>query len=304
MEPGPNVEYADRACNQCRQRRVKCDKRLPLCLRCEKLGRPCSGYDLERKFLDEGVKVRRKYDGNFQFSPDLSQAVTVNPNATTGQQQHTQQRPQQQHQHVQDQHLQQRINLPSIQEGFNNNQPPSFSQILSPPLPSYQSPPPLKAESFRSITSQSSPFTTFGTATANTFSSPPPSTTRNLPAPFAAPNNAINNGTTISTFSTPPTRPQISQLQTDYRYNTSQEPTTAKLLAGKAEYDPLDLDVGVDEDYFDLDIEEYYARGNNACGFIPGLPVILTDNNVPEAEDDFLTNDFASVSGRSSIYDG
>ncbi len=60
----------------------------------------------------------------------------------------------------------------------------------------------------------------------------------------------------------------------------------------------------MDEDYFDLDIEAYYAKGNNACGFIPGLPVILTDTNVPENDDDFPMDDFASVSGRSSIYDG
>ena len=75
---------------------------------------------------------------------------------------------------------------------------------------------------------------------------------------------------------------------------------------GKPQYTPSDLDssVSVNEDYFDLDIETYYSKGNNACGFIPGLPVILTDTSVPEAGDDFLTSDFASVSGRSSVYDG
>jgi hypothetical protein len=40
-----------------------------------------------------------------------------------------------------------------------------------------------------------------------------------------------------------------------------------------------------DGEFFDLDIEAYYANGNNACGFIPGAPLILnTDGpNVDEA---------------------
>ncbi|EXJ86548.1 hypothetical protein A1O3_03501 [Capronia epimyces CBS 606.96] len=63
------------------------------------------------------------------------------------------------------------------------------------------------------------------------------------------------------------------------------------------------MDTSISEDYFDLDIDTYYANGNNACGFIPGLPVILTDQSEPETDEDLLTNDYASLSGRSSVYD-
>ncbi|KAI7640527.1 hypothetical protein KC322_g20563, partial [Hortaea werneckii] len=52
---------SERACDRCRERRVKCDKRQPTCLRCEKLGKPCPGYDKKRKFVDEGVTLRKKY---------------------------------------------------------------------------------------------------------------------------------------------------------------------------------------------------------------------------------------------------
>jgi hypothetical protein len=83
-----------------------------------------------------------------------------------------------------------------------------------------------------------------------------------------------------------------------------QDHSTAKLLRGKPQYAPSETDTYVSEDYFDLDIETYYAKGNNACGFIPGLPVILTDTAAPETDEDLLTNDYASLSGRSSVYDG
>ena len=37
-------------------------------------------------------------------------------------------------------------------------------------------------------------------------------------------------------------------------------------------------DVTLPDDFFDLDIESYYANGNNACGFIPGVPVIMAES--------------------------
>jgi hypothetical protein len=45
-----------------------------------------------------------------------------------------------------------------------------------------------------------------------------------------------------------------------------------------------------DEDFFDLDIETYFANGNNSCGFIPGVPVILSDSNDIDysSSDDYL----------------
>lgn len=88
------------------------------------------------------------------------------------------------------------------------------------------------------------------------------------------------------------------------QFQYAQEHTTAKLLRGKPQYAPSEMDSSVSEDYFDLDIETYYAKGNNACGFIPGLPVILTDAGEPETDEEFLSSDYASLSGMSSVYDG
>jgi hypothetical protein len=264
----------------------QCDKRLPACLRCEKLGRPCTGYDLERKFLDEGVKVRRKYDGNFH-SPDFARAVVTTPpnvgaNAATGAA------------------LGQRINLPPVQGDYKFNPTiPAIPQIISPPtssahhLPSIQAGPETSRTSVPNIQ-----FPAFGVLNQQSpsfkpFPDTPPQPPASLSPRLTAPTN----------FQYAPPPPQPPQ---EFAQNGHQEQTTAKLLLGKPQYAPSDLDssVSVDEDYFDLDIEAYYSKGNNACGFIPGLPVILTDTNVPETDDDFLTSDFGSVSGRSSVYDG
>ncbi|KAH0846621.1 Zn(II)2Cys6 transcription factor [Fonsecaea pedrosoi] len=269
----PGVEYADRACNSCRQRRVKCDKRLPACFRCEKLGRPCTGYDLERKFLDEGIKVRRKYDGNFQ-SPDFSRVVVSNsPRAPAAMAAAVPDR---------------RINLPPI------HNIPSISQVKSPPISSAPNLPSIQGVSDRASIPNIQ-FPAFGLLNQqspdfNIFPNTPPQPAISAPPPSS----------TSSTFQYAATPPQFP----DYGQYSHQEHPTAKLLHGKPQYAPSDLDSSVSEDYFDLDIETYYAKGNNACGFIPGLPVILTDNNVPESDDDFLTSDFASISGRSSVYDG
>ncbi|KIX98041.1 uncharacterized protein Z520_06120 [Fonsecaea multimorphosa CBS 102226] len=267
----PGVEFADRACNSCRQRRVKCDKRLPACLRCEKLGRPCTGYDLERKFLDEGIKVRRKYDGNFQ-SPDFTKAVVSNsPRVPAAA--------------VPDR----RINLPPI------HNIPSIPQVNSPPISSVPNPPGRQGASNR-VSIPNIQFPAFGILNQqgpdfNLFPNTPPQPALSAPPPSATPTN-------FQYAATPPQFPDHGQY-------THQEHPTAKLLHGKPQYAPSDLDSSVSEDYFDLDIDTYYANGNNACGFIPGLPVILTDTNVPESDDDFLTSDFASISGRtSSVYDG
>jgi hypothetical protein len=39
-----------------------------------------------------------------------------------------------------------------------------------------------------------------------------------------------------------------------------------------------------DEEFFDLDIDSYYANGNNACGFIPGAPVVLNNDGLSRDE--------------------
>lgn len=49
-------------------------------------------------------------------------------------------------------------------------------------------------------------------------------------------------------------------------------------------WDDVSVDTSVNSDFFDLDLEEYYANGNNACGFIPGVPVILSDEQVEPDE--------------------
>ncbi|EMC97336.1 hypothetical protein BAUCODRAFT_33056 [Baudoinia panamericana UAMH 10762] len=59
-----NSQHTERACDRCRERRVKCDKTIPACLRCEKLGKPCPGYDKKRKFVDETVSLRKKYQAS------------------------------------------------------------------------------------------------------------------------------------------------------------------------------------------------------------------------------------------------
>lgn len=49
-----------RACQLCRQRRVKCDKTLPTCIRCANFGQPCPGYPLFKTFIDQGIKARAR----------------------------------------------------------------------------------------------------------------------------------------------------------------------------------------------------------------------------------------------------
>ncbi|KAH8126668.1 hypothetical protein LI328DRAFT_154860 [Trichoderma asperelloides] len=55
------MEVSTVPCTLCRKRRVKCDKRLPGCARCEKSSRSCPGYNHLRKFLDESQNLRKKF---------------------------------------------------------------------------------------------------------------------------------------------------------------------------------------------------------------------------------------------------
>lgn len=103
----------------------------------------------------------------------------------------------------------------------------------------------------------------------------------------------------------PPFRHDLGRYADQTQLEPGEHPT-AKLLRGQQQYAPseVSLDYSVDDDYFDLDIDMYYANGNNACGFIPGLPVIASDAAEPETDDDFLTSDYASIGGRSASTDG
>lgn len=57
----------------------QCDKRHPSCLRCEKFGKPCPGYDKKRKFVDEGETLRKKYQADIN-----SESVSLEVNQISG----------------------------------------------------------------------------------------------------------------------------------------------------------------------------------------------------------------------------
>ncbi|PIA91851.1 hypothetical protein CB0940_09484 [Cercospora beticola] len=79
-------EPSERACDRCRERRVKCDKTQPTCLRCEKLGKPCPGYDKKRKFVDEGVTLRKKYQSSGDRPPGDDKVISSpHPNSAVAQ---------------------------------------------------------------------------------------------------------------------------------------------------------------------------------------------------------------------------
>ncbi len=50
-----------------------------------------------------------------------------------------------------------------------------------------------------------------------------------------------------------------------------------------------------DDDFFDIDIESYYANGNNACGFIPGAPAFLNTDSL--SLDDIVTTEYETSAG-------
>jgi hypothetical protein len=83
--------------------------------------------------------------------------------------------------------------------------------------------------------------------------------------------NAFPSGTPLSSAENTP----------DFRHASRQADIIAPstISYSDAGYSDVAMDFS-NSDFFDLDIETYYANGNNACGFIPGLPVIMS-----EAED-------------------
>ncbi|RMZ84419.1 hypothetical protein DV738_g467, partial [Chaetothyriales sp. CBS 135597] len=214
-------QYAGRACETCRIRRVKCDKRLSGCARCEKLGQPCSGYKTERRFFDDGAKVRRKFGENSdKGSPVALQQSSPGPIAASP-----------------------HPDLEARQGSF-------FNTILSPPRQ-----PPFDRKRPRTQEGVEDPPSLF---------SPRPS--QQLPVLSSAqPQNLLGN------------------------YNAYDVPAD-----GAAAPEP-------DEDFFDLDIDAYYANGNNACGFIPGLPVIMSDiNDIDPNETDTIAGEAGSWPVESS----
>ncbi|KAH8689451.1 hypothetical protein BGW36DRAFT_401817 [Talaromyces proteolyticus] len=52
---------SNKACDQCKKRHIKCDETRPGCQKCAAAGIDCPGYSQDRKFIDEGATVRRRY---------------------------------------------------------------------------------------------------------------------------------------------------------------------------------------------------------------------------------------------------
>ena len=181
---------------------------------------------------------------------------------------------------------------PATVPQFNNaltNASPPFPTIPPPVLPSPHSISATPPASTRAYPLSNSDFPLFGISpNYNLFASQP-----------TPPTTGPTTGNSLPPFQYNPNVP-LDQDQ----YGSTDHPT-AKLIRGHSQYTPseVSLDYSMNDDYFDLDIDTYYANGNNACGFIPGLPVIATDASEPETEADFLTSDYASVSGIPSIHD-
>ncbi|KAF2816878.1 uncharacterized protein BDZ99DRAFT_3630 [Mytilinidion resinicola] len=55
-----NVGGRSKGCSNCRRRRVKCDERRPICVRCERIGISCTGVK-ETAFID--TNIRFQFDG-------------------------------------------------------------------------------------------------------------------------------------------------------------------------------------------------------------------------------------------------
>ncbi|RMZ85453.1 hypothetical protein DV737_g831, partial [Chaetothyriales sp. CBS 132003] len=249
---------AGRACETCRIRRVKCDKRLPGCARCEKLGQPCSGYKTERRFFDDGAKVRRKFGENSdKGSPVALQQSSPQPS---------------------------RASQPEVEPATVS----FFNTILSQPRkPSLDRKRPRTQESHEE---------------AESLFSPRPS--QHSTAHGSAPSSFSQQAPPIHSKRSPPwSRVQPLIIPETTESGPDANPPTAQLLGN---YDAYDVAAdggaapGPDEDFFDLDIDSYYANGNNACGFIPGLPVIMSDiNDIDPNETDTIVGDAESLSMES-----
>ena len=235
--------YAERPCQACRHKRVRCDKLLPGCQRCIDTGGHCPGYKTARKFLDESDKVRKKFvkreeerQHAFQQiglrSPALSTISPEPPNRQTSTSSF--------HSQPRSSGNQQPRSPPSQQQHFiPNPQPFRFARSVSP------------ARLSQTGSQDVAP----------------------LVSGFA---NAFPTGTPLSSSEHTPDFPNTTK--------------GAELIAASTvTYSETGYsDVAVDyanSDFFDLDIETYYANGNNACGFIPGLPVILSEADDLEVDE-------------------
>jgi hypothetical protein len=62
-------------CRVCNRRRIKCDRRLPTCNKCEKRGLQCSGYGLILKW-DQGIASRGNLKGKSLPLPSKKRSTT------------------------------------------------------------------------------------------------------------------------------------------------------------------------------------------------------------------------------------
>ncbi|RMZ91368.1 hypothetical protein DV736_g1405, partial [Chaetothyriales sp. CBS 134916] len=217
---------------------------------CEKLGQPCSGYKTERRFFDDGAKVRRKFGEN----SDKGSPVAIqqsSPQPTTA--------------------LQHDVEAPA--SSF-------FNTILSQPRkPSLDRKRPRTRESHEGPKSLFSP-----RPSQSSFSQQP----RPIQTKQSPPWSRVQPLTILETTETgPDANPPTAQLLGNYNaYDVAADGAAAP---------------GPDEDFFDLDIDSYYANGNNACGFIPGLPVIMSDiNDIDPNETDTIAGETGSLPVKSS----
>ncbi|OBR13124.1 C6 finger domain protein [Colletotrichum higginsianum IMI 349063] len=67
----PDASHASNSCWTCRQKRAKCDRLLPTCLRCSSLKLRCQGYDRPKKLVwTNSVASRGKMMGRITFGAD------------------------------------------------------------------------------------------------------------------------------------------------------------------------------------------------------------------------------------------
>lgn len=230
--------YAERPCQACRQKRVKCDKRLSGCQRCADSGLQCPGYKTARKFLDESEKVRKKFvkreqEAHGLQSPALS---SLSPEPAT----HLS-RPRDYYGHSRPGS---QLSRPAASPPHASRHPAtssitSLSSVPRGPSPSYHAPVPTSINVAPLISGFSQSFPT-GTPLSDSRSTP----------------EYLGHGRTVDILAPSSTVPS----------------TMAYSDTGMS--DAIDFS---NSDFFDLDIETYYANGNNACGFIPGLPVIQSE---------------------------
>lgn len=95
---------------------------------------------------------------------------------------------------------------------------------------------------------------------------------------------------------------------TDSTGSTTENPpsdhqNSIAVLLGDFDHDFLHDDIASNplsgDDYFNLDLESYYANGNNACGFIPGIPAILIEVDESLLDDLDTSNLWSHDSTRS-----